>query len=154
MDEHLPLDSPLGGVYRVGGAVIGFILLVFGIWGFLTGPQFITTTGTYVLGLHTNGLLSLVSLVFAAVLIGGAVVGGNVAAATNTGVGALLLVSGLVNLTVLRTDANFLAFTMSNVIFSFVVGVILLAFGLYGRVSTGEPGRADSSPVSRGSNTT
>lgn len=139
MEEHLPLDSPLGGLYRIGGAVTGLVLLVFGVLGFLNGPAFFSTEGEKVLGLHTNGLLSLISVLFGVVLIGAAAVGGNVAAATNTGVGTLLLVSGLINLTVLRTDANFLAFRISNVIFSFVVGLVLLIFGLYGRVSTGDP---------------
>jgi len=51
----------------------------------------------------------------------------------------LLLLSGLVNLTLIRTDLNFLAFRMGNIIFSFVVGIVLLTSGLYGRVKAGDP---------------
>jgi len=51
----------------------------------------------------------------------------------------LFLLSGLVNLAVLRTSANILDFSMRNVIFSFVSGLLLLTFGLYGRVSGGLP---------------
>ncbi len=139
MESHLPLDSPLGGVYRFGGALMGLILIVVGILGFLSGADFITTQGENVLGLRASGLSSLIWLVLGLVLIGAAAVGGNVSAATNTWAGTLLLVIGLVNLAVLRTDANFLAFRMTNVIFCFVVGVALLTCGLYGRVSTGDP---------------
>jgi len=139
MGEHLPMDSPLGGVYRVGGALAGSILLIFAVLGFRAGVELITIEGEEVMGLHTNGLLSLISAVFGLALIAGAIIGGNVAAMTNTVAGILLLVSGLVNLALLRTDANFLAFRMSNVIFSFVVGIVVLTFGLYGRVSSGDP---------------
>lgn len=150
MEEHLPLDSPLGGVYRVGGAIGGLILLTFGVAGFFTGASFLSTEGEKILGLHTNGLLSVISVVFGILLLGGAIIGGNVAAATNTGIGTLMLVSGLINLTVLRTDANFLAFGMSNVIFSFALGVVILTFGLYGRVSGGDPRSEGNYPPARG----
>jgi len=153
MEEHLPLDSALSGIYRVGGALAGFVLLTFAISGFFTGPEFFTTDGEAVLGLRTNGLLSLISAVFGLVLLGGAAIGGNVAATTNTVVGTMLLLSGLVNLALLRTDANFLAFRMSNVIFSFVVGVVLLTFGLYGRISSGDPRAGESDSRSRGGGT-
>lgn len=153
MEEHLPLDSPLGGVYRVGGALGGLILLIFGVAGFFTGAPFLGTEGEEILGLHTNGLLSLISVVFGVLLIGGAIIGGNVAAATNTAIGTLMLVSGLLNLTVIRTDANFLAFTISNVVFSFVLGVVILTFGLYGRVSGGDPRGEGNYPPAQGSDT-
>ncbi len=139
MEEHLPLDSSLNAVYRAGGFICGAILLVFGVAGFLTGLEFFTIHGEKVLGLYSNGLLSLISVVFGLVLIGAAVMAGNVAATTNTVVGCVLLGSGLINLALIRTDANFLAFRISNIVFSFVVGLILLICGLYGRVSTGDP---------------
>lgn len=147
MEEHLPLDSPLGGVYRVGGALTGLVLLVFAILGFLTGPEFITTEGKEVLFLRTNGLLNLISVVFGLILLAAAVIGRNVAAVTNTVIGSVLVASGLINLTLLRTEANFLSFRMSNVIFSFVLGVVVLTFGLYGRVSAGDPADGGSVPA-------
>ncbi len=146
MEEHLPLDSPIGVVYRVGGAISGIFLLVFGVLGFLSGGKFFSTQGHVVLGLHTNGMLSLISVIFGLVLLGGAVLGGNVAASLNTAVGCVLLVSGLLNLALIRSDANFLAFQMSNIIFSFAVGLVLLSCGLYGRVTGGDPRGARSTP--------
>ncbi len=149
MEETLPLDSPLNAVYRGGGLTGGAVLLVFGAAGFLKGLPFVTVHGEKVLGLYSNGLLSLLSVIFGVALVGAAMVAGNVAATTNTVVGCLLLGSGLVNLALIRTDANFLAFRMNNIIFSFVVGVVLLTCGLYGRVSAGDPRmpRDDEAPT-------
>ncbi len=132
-------DSATGAICRVGGALCGVFLLAFGIVGLLHGAPFFTVHGDRVLGLVTNGLLSLLSVVFGLLLLAAAVLGSNLSAAVNAGVGALLLLSGLVNLTLIRTDLNFLAFRMGNIVFSFVVGTVLLTCGLYGRVPTGEP---------------
>lgn len=129
----------MNAVYRAGGFLCGAILLVFGVAGFLKGLEMFTIHGEKVLGLYSNGLLSLISVVFGLVLIGASAVGGNVAATINTVVGIVMLGSGLINLALLRTDANFLAFRMSNIIFTFIVGLILLVCGLYGRVSAGSP---------------
>ncbi|MDQ6874655.1 MAG: DUF4383 domain-containing protein [Actinomycetota bacterium] len=139
MEERLPLDSPLNAVYRSGGAFGGVVLLVFGVLGFIRGLPFFTTHGEKVIGLYSNGLLSALSVLFGLVLLGAAVIGGNVAASVNAGGGVLLLFSGLANLALIRTDANFLAFRMNNIFFSFVLGLILLVCGLYGRVGTGDP---------------
>jgi hypothetical protein len=49
--------------------------------------------------------------------------------------GVVFLASALLNLAVLRTAFNPLAFRMSNVVFSVVVGLLLLVLGTYGRVS-------------------
>jgi hypothetical protein len=57
-------------------------------------------------------------------------------------VGALFLLSGIVNVLVLNSGLNLLAFRMPNVIFSLVVGGILLTVGSWGRF-TGRL-RADS----------
>jgi hypothetical protein len=53
--------------------------------------------------------------------------------------GVLFLLSALGNLAVLRTGWNLLAFRMSNVVFSIVVGLLLLTLGAYGRVSGNLP---------------
>jgi hypothetical protein len=51
----------------------------------------------------------------------------------------LFLVSALANLAVLETDLNVLAFSMPNVIFSIVAGLVLLTLGAYGRVTGNLP---------------
>jgi hypothetical protein len=49
--------------------------------------------------------------------------------------GPLFLLSGFVNAIVLGTRLNWLAFEFSNVIFSVVVGLLMLLLGAYGRIS-------------------
>ncbi len=139
MTDARAADHSIEPVCRAGGGLCGIVLLVFGVAGFLSGVPFFTIYGDKVLGLHTNGLLSLLSVVFGLILLAAAVIGGNASAAANTAVAVLLLLSGLVNLTLIRTDLNFLAFRMGNIIFSFVVGIVLLTSGLYGRVKAGDP---------------
>lgn len=137
LQEHLPVDHHLATVYRYGAGLTGVILLVFGSLGFADDLAFFSTTGQKVSGLSSNGLLSLISIVTAAVLIGAAVRGGNLASNINMLIGAVFLLSGFVNLALLDTRINFLAFRLQNVMFSFIVGLMLLTFGMYGRVSGG-----------------
>lgn len=130
---------PLAAVHRIGAVVLGLVLWVFGILGLVDQLGYFETTGTPVLGLSTNGLLSTVSLVVGAVLIAAGTRGGRTASTVTAVVGGLFILSGLVNLGVLNTSANLLAFTIANVFFSLVAGVVLLTMGLYGRVSGGLP---------------
>ena len=135
--KNLPEDHRFSRVYRIGGGLVGAWLLVFGVLGFLR-LDFVAA-GDRVAGLSTNAVLSTISVVVGLILIGGAVVGGNLASTLNTLFAVLFLVSGFANLCVLRTSFNILNFSMANVIFSFVVGLVLLTFGMYGRVSGGLP---------------
>jgi hypothetical protein len=133
--KNLPEDHPMRRTYRIFAAVVGLVLIGFGILGLVRGVGFLSTGDETVLGMGTNGLLSLLSIAVGAVLIGGAVVDGNVDAYVNALAGIVFMVAGLASLAFLRTSYNYLNFDMWNVIFSFVVGMILFAAGLYGRVS-------------------
>jgi hypothetical protein len=137
--KNLPENHRLSRVYRFGGGLVGVVLLVFGVLGFFDQLAFFDTEGDRVAGLSTNAVLSTISVVVGLLLIGAAVVGGNTSANVNSIVGALFLVSGFANMCVLRTSWNVLNFSMANVIFSFVVGTVVLMFGFYGRVSGGLP---------------
>lgn len=139
LDEHLPVDHGLSTVYRIGAGLMGLVLIAFGILGLTHNIGFFDTGGDTVTGLNTNGALSVLSIVVGAVLFAGMVIGGNFASTLNIVFGGLFLLSGFVNLALLETDANFLAFRIQNVLFSFVVGLMLLVFGMYGRVSGGLP---------------
>ncbi len=136
---NLPTDNPLNRVYRVASAIIGLSVLTFGILGYVDLLGFFSTSGGDVLGLSTNVLLSTISVVVGLLLLAGAAAGGNRSAELNFILGVLFIGSGLVNLTVLQTSWNIFNFQMRNVIFSFVAGLLLLTFGLYGRVSGGLP---------------
>ncbi len=126
-------------VHRLGAVIVGLMLLVFGVLGFVRGVPFLSTVGRPILGLSSNGLLAGLSVVVAAVLVGAALRSPRLASTVMIVLGVLFLLSGLVNLALLRTSFNILAFRMSNVIFSVVVGLLLLVLGAYGRISGNLP---------------
>ncbi|MFJ2434715.1 DUF4383 domain-containing protein [Streptomyces anulatus] len=139
LSDELPVDHRLAKVYRIGSGLCGTILLAFGILGFTSRLSFFDTSGDHIAGLSTNGLLSLISVVVGGLLIAGAAVGGNFASNLNMTIGALFLLSGFGHLFVLDRSANILDFGMPNVVFSFVMGLLILTFGMYGRVTGGLP---------------
>jgi hypothetical protein len=132
--ERPSLGSRVFVVQRIGAIAVAVFLLVFALLGFAGGLDFFSTEGEEILGLSSNGLLSTISVVMALVLLGAAARGPRVASTVMIVAGALFLLSALVNLAVLRTSFNFLAFEMDNVIFSVVVGLLLLVLGAYGRI--------------------
>ncbi|GAB3363351.1 DUF4383 domain-containing protein [Modestobacter lapidis] len=141
-DAPTPGGAPTPGVYRVqraGALVVALFLLLFGVLGLSGGLDFFSTEGEDVLGLSSNGLLSVLSLVTAALLIGADLRGPRVASTVMIVIGSLFLLSALGNLAALRTSFNVLAFEMSNVLFSVVVGLVLLVLGAYGRISGNLP---------------
>jgi hypothetical protein len=132
-------DGRIYAVQRLGAVSVGLILLVFGLLGATGGAPFLSTHGERYLGMSSNGLLSALSLFVAAVLIAAALRGPRLASTVMIAVGVLFLLSALVNLALLRTAFNLLAFRMSNVVFSVVVGLLLLVLGAYGRISGNLP---------------
>lgn len=114
---------------------MGLVLVAFGVLGLIDHIGFFDTGGDKVAGLNTNGALSVLSIFVGLILFAGMLIGRNVASTINMTFGILFILSGFVNLALLQTDYNFLAFQIQNVLFSFVVGVMLMAFGMYGRVS-------------------
>ncbi|WP_091328077.1 DUF4383 domain-containing protein [Geodermatophilus ruber] len=132
-DRHL--GARVFAVQRTGAIVVALVLLVFGLLGFAGGLDFFSTQGERILGLSSNGLLSLISVVMAAVLLVAAARSPRVTSTIMIVAGSLFLLSALVNLALLRTSFNILAFEFRNVVFSVVVGLALLVLGAYGRVS-------------------
>jgi hypothetical protein len=139
---HDGTDSPVLTVHRVGALAVAAVIAVFGILGFTGGLAFFSTSGQPILGMSSNGLLSAISLMTAAVLVVAALRGPRFASTVMIAVGALFLVSALANLALLRTSFNVLAFQMSNVVFSVLAGLVLLVTGAYGRLTGNLP--ADS----------
>jgi Domain of unknown function (DUF4383) len=129
-------------VHRIGALVVAAVIAAFGVLGLIDGLDYFSTDGERIAGLSSNGLLSTISLVTAAVLVAAALRGSRIASTTMLVIGVLFLVSALANLAVLETELNLLAFSMANVIFSIVAGLVLLTLGAYGRVSGNLP--ADS----------
>jgi hypothetical protein len=138
-NDHLPVDHRLNRVYRIGAGLMGLFLVAFGILGILDKIGTFDTGGDQVLGLNTNGALSWLSVAVGLLLFVGMVIGGNFASTLNMTLGVLFILNGFLNLSLLDTDYNFLAFQIQNCLFSFVVGLLLMTFGMYGRVGSSLP---------------
>ncbi|MET7783173.1 MULTISPECIES: DUF4383 domain-containing protein [Streptomyces] len=138
-DDHLPVDHRLNTFYRIGAGLMGLFLLAFGILGLTNKVGFFTTHGDTVIGLNTNGSLSVLSICVGLLLFVGMVIGGNFASTLNMVFGVLFILNGFLNLALLDGRYNFLAFRIQNVLFSFVVGILLMFFGMYGRVGSALP---------------
>ena len=136
----------INAVHRTSAIVLGLGIGVFGVLGLINRLDFFSTTGAPLLGLSSNGLLSTISLVTAAVLIAAGLRGGRIASTITVTVGTLFLLSGVGNVLVLNSSWNVLAFRMPNVIFSLVVGLILLCLGAWGRFTGRLP---DDNPYRR-----
>jgi hypothetical protein len=132
-------DTRVFTVQRIGALTVAAIIAVFGLLGFLGGLDFFSTDGGEVVGMSSNGLLSAISLLTAAVLVVAALRSPRVASTVMIVVGTLFLVSALANLAVLRTSFNILAFEIENVAFSVVAGLVLLLLGAYGRLTGNLP---------------
>jgi hypothetical protein len=131
-------------VHRMGAVAVAVAILVIGLLGFAGGLDSLSTSGEPILGLSSNGLLSTISVITAVVLIVAATRGARVASTVMIIVGSLFLASALLNLALLRTSFNPLAFEFSNVVFSVVAGLLLLLLGAYGRVSGNLPPESPS----------
>ncbi|MEU3828816.1 DUF4383 domain-containing protein [Streptomyces sp. SID486] len=139
LDDHLPVDHRLNRVYRIGAGLIGAFLVAFGILGLIDQIGFFNTGGNMVAGLNSNGALSVLSICIGVLLLVGMVIGGNFASTLNMVLGVLFLLNGFLFLGLLDTESNFLAFKIQNVFFSFIVGLLLMTFGMYGRVGHNLP---------------
>ena len=137
--EQRGIDGRVFAVQRLGAMGVGLVLLVFGVLGATSGVGFLATHGEHHLGMSSNGLLAALSLIVAVLLLGAAFRGPRTASTVMIVLGVLFLVSALANLALLRTAYNPLAFRISNVVFSDVVGLMLLVLGAYGRISGNLP---------------
>ncbi|MFE5512302.1 DUF4383 domain-containing protein [Streptomyces sp. NPDC056529] len=136
LKNELPVDHHLTTVYRVGAAVCGVLLIIFGCLGFANALSPFGTSGDRIAGMTTNTALSVISVVVGLALLAGAAVGGNFASTLNMIIGGLFVLSGFYHLFTLDRSANFLDFGMTNVMFSFLMGLLILTFGMYGRISS------------------
>lgn len=134
--DELPVDHHLATVYRYGAGFCGLILLAFGALGFADALSPLDTAGDTIAGMSTNVALSVISIVVGLALLAGAAIGGNFASTLNMAVGSLFVLSGFAHIFVLDRAVNILDFGMTNVIFSFVMGLVIATFGMYGRVSS------------------
>ena len=137
---HNPLNHPLRPVYRAISGIVGLYFIVFGVVGVIvTGGDGLFARDTErVLGQGANLFWSIVSIIIGLVVLATTVLGRNLDAAAGTYLGWALLVIGTFSMAVLRTDVNFLQFTISTVIVTYIAGLLLILAGLYTKVGPEE----------------
>jgi hypothetical protein len=136
---HIPVNHPLRPLYRALTALAGLYILIFGIIGLTkTGGQALFSQDhlPWVLGLRTNLAFSILSIAGGIVMLAAVVIGRNIDHYMEIGAGFVFMLAGLVMLALLQTNANFLGFSMVNVIVSFVLGMVVFAAGLYGKTGS------------------
>jgi hypothetical protein len=137
---HNPVNHPLRPLYRALSAAAGVYLVVFGVIGLITvsGDGLFGTPDDRVLGQGANLFWSIVSIVIGGIVLAGVVIGRNLDVEINKYVGWGLLVIGSYELATSRTDANFLKFTIATVVVTYLVGLVLILAGLYGKTAPPE----------------
>jgi hypothetical protein len=145
MATHLPINHRLRGLYRALAALAALYVLIFGVVGAVRtgGMAAFATHGERVLGLTTNPAFSVLSIVVGGGILVGLLIGRNVDVALNLVLGGVFLLAGLFMLALLRTDLNLLAFSMTDCVVSFVIGLLVLTAGLYGLIGSGRPAPAE-----------
>jgi hypothetical protein len=146
MAAHFPINHHLRPLYRLLSGLAGLYMLVFGVVGFVqtSGAEFFTRDeAEWVLGLRTNPAFSLLSIVAGVVVLGANLIGRNVAHHINQLTGAVLTVVGMASLALMQTEANVLAFSMVNVIVTFILAGITGTASLYDRVGSSSEAQAE-----------
>jgi hypothetical protein len=144
--SHIPVNHPLRTFYRVLATLAGLYVLIFGIVAFAktrNESAFDQHHLAWVLGLRANMGFALISIVAGAIIIVSAVIGRNVDRFINIWGGCFFMAVGMAMLLLMRTNANFLGFSMSNCVVSFLIGTVLLAAGLYGKTGSADEARAE-----------
>ena len=143
---HLPVNHPLRPLYRLLAGLCGLYVLGFGIVTLTrtAGQDLFEQDGQpQVLGIHGNRAFALLSILVGAVILVGVLIGRNVDRYINTTAAVVFIVAGIVMMTLLRTNANLLGFSMATCVMSFIIGLLLGLAGLYGNVGSHEQARRE-----------
>jgi hypothetical protein len=146
MAAHFPINHHLRPLYRLLCTVAGLYMLVFGVVGFVqtSGNDFFTQDNAeWVLGLRTNPAFALLSLVAGVVVLGANLIGRNLAHHVNQLAGIVLTIVGMAMLALMQTEANIFAFSMVNVIVTFILAGITGVASLYDRVGSASEAEAE-----------
>ncbi|ROT32058.1 DUF4383 domain-containing protein [Micromonospora sp. HM5-17] len=142
--SHNPVNHPARPIYRAIAGLTGLYLVAFGVLGIIdtSGAEFFAQDDTTVLGQGTNLGNSVICAVLGVIIVLATLIGRNVDVVVNKWFGYLFIVLGLATLATLRTDANYLNFTVATSIVSMIIGLVLLMAGMYGKVGTDEEHQA------------
>jgi hypothetical protein len=142
---HNPINHPARPIYRALGGLIGLYLVIFGVLGLIdnSGAEFFAQDeNARVLGQGANLGSSVILAALGGLILIGTAIGRNIDARLNKYLGYAFMIIGLANLAVLRTDANFLNFTVVTCVVVMLLGTVLLMAGMYGRVGTDKDAEA------------
>jgi Domain of unknown function (DUF4383) len=145
---HTPVNHHLRPLYRTLAALAGLYVLVFGVAGVVKARGlglFAQHDLPWVLGLRTNLAFAILSIGAGLLILAGTIIGRNIDHLVNLTASVIFLATGLAMLALLRTDANFLGFSVSNCVASFILGIITGLAGLYGKVGSAEIESAEES---------
>ena len=143
---HTPINHPLRGFYRFLSALAGLYVLVFGVVAFTKtkgDPLFAQDNLVWALGLRSNLAFAILSIIAGAIILVAALLGRNIDHFVFLWGGGGFMIVGILMLLLLESDSNFLGFSMSNCIVSFIIGTILLTAGLYTKSGTVEQAAAE-----------
>jgi hypothetical protein len=134
---HYPVDHHLRPLYRFLGGAAGIYLVLFGLISLIMtwGDPIFHRGGDWALGLRTNPAAAIVGLLAGAVVVGAALLGGNLHHRVNIVLGWALMAFATAVMAVIQTDANIFNVSMINVIVVMSLGLVVLTAGLYGKVS-------------------
>ncbi|BCB80043.1 hypothetical protein GCM10022251_07790 [Phytohabitans flavus] len=141
---HFPVNHPLRPTYRALGGLTGLYLIIFGVLGLIetSGDEFFAQNGAEALWQGTNLGYSVISIAVGLIILIGIGVGRNADVAINKLFGYALAALSLAGLALMRTDANYLSFTMPTVIVTMVLALVLLTAAMYGKLGTEEQAQA------------
>ena len=142
---HYPLNHHLRQTYRFLAFLAGAYLLVTGVIGVATtwGDSFFNRGHDWSLGLRVNPAGAWLLAIVGLVIVGAALVGGNVHHQVSLIVGWGLCGLAILIMASLQTDANALNASMINVLVLLIVGLVTLVAGLYGKVGSPQAARAE-----------
>jgi hypothetical protein len=140
-ESHIPVNHPMRPFYRFLSVLAGLYVLIFGIVAFTKARNMTAFSqshdqNVWALGLRSNLGFAIISIIAGAIILVCAVIGRNIDRWVNIVGGLFFMVVGLAMLLLLQTNANFLTFSMSNCVASFIIGTVLFSAGLYGKTGS------------------
>jgi Domain of unknown function (DUF4383) len=134
MSLHFPVNHPLRRLYRRLAFLAGLFVLVFGVVGVFRslGSPLFEAGGATALGLPTNPAFSYASIVVGAVVLLATFLGRNVDRFVYLWAGFGFWAVGIAMLLLMgKPETNYLNFTITTCMVSFVLGAILTTAGMY-----------------------
>jgi hypothetical protein len=119
---HTPVNHPLRPIYRALGALTGVYFIVFGAVGVIVNAD--------------EGMFwSIVAVLVGLIVLAAAVIGRNSDTLVDKYFGWGLVGVGAYELAVLRTDANFLDFSVATVVVTWLLALVLIMASQYTKVA-------------------